>query len=46
LFGGNTIGTILLQVGTFFSKPDFEILAGAKNGRKISAREIKMVDVH
>ena len=30
----------------FFSKPDIEILAGAKNGQKILASEIKMVDVH
>ena len=29
-----------------FSNLTFKILAGAKNGQKISAREIKMVDIH
>jgi len=36
----------LQKLRLFFSKPDIEILAGAKNGQKISASEIKMVDVH
>ena len=49
MFAEQTLNTLKQHhrhIRLIFSKPDIEIPGGSEKGRKISAREIKMVDVH